>query len=183
MRIRSILPLLVSVLAAAACGGDSPTTVTPSETSLTFEYRLGSETAWRSFQSRGLQPAPATEPRLGAWVYRRADGGSLYVLARHQPAPGAWVTFYASIPAQEGARVDMVAPGTPCTGGRLCITSTVELVGGTPEICRFSEGGYVVGQVSDAWFSATFSGRGTCRAAGVERTFEVRNGSMDVERP
>jgi hypothetical protein len=185
MRIRVILPLLAAALATAACD-KNPTGTTPTETSFTFEYRLGAEATWRAFESRGQQP-PGTELSVrGEWVHTLADNLYAFMLAQQRLPSGTWVTFAAQVPLLDaGTTIDIVPVNTPCASGRRCVNAgfTLAPTDGSVESCRFSEGSYEITRRKDAWLSATFSGRGTCTRGGVQQPFEVRSGEFDVEVP
>lgn len=184
MRIRAILSLLAA-LGASACG-ESPTDTTPAETSFTYEYRLGAETTWRAFESRGQQP-PGTELSVrGEWVHTLADNLYAFMLAQQRLPSGTWVTFATQVPLlAEGTTVDIIPASEMCPSGRRCVSSSFNLESsdGSVEICRFTEGSYVLTRSTDAWLSATFSGRGTCTRSGVQQPFEARNGEFDVQLP
>lgn len=185
MRIPSILPILTALAAAAACG-ENPAQALPAEAVFTYEFRTGSDAAWQTFRAEGRIPSVELGPlREGIEVAVSDPPGRRYAFieARQQVAPGSWITAGGLVPLlKAGDRVDILAINEICQTGRYCINAGFTLVpaGAAAEFCAFTEGGYVLTRVTEAWLSATFVGRGTCGQGAALRAFEVRGGRLDV---
>jgi hypothetical protein len=191
--MRLSLRLLAAVLLLASCK-ESPVDPVPTETSFTFEYRLGTE-AWQSFAAEGQQPSGTSFSARGAWVFTGSSGpphGTL-IVQPHQQVSGNWVTFLVYVPNIAG--IDSVAVGQvgqgacaaavskPCTQAFLRVESAT--TGALLEWCNILDGEMVVTRIPDQWVSGRLSGTGTCTATtgGATRAFAVQNAEFDVALP
>jgi hypothetical protein len=190
MRSLRSIAALAALLAAAAC--DSPTDSTPSESEVTFAYRLGSSNSWISYEQSGNQPAGVDLTTRGEWVYAITDGPGNYsfVVAQQRITADAWVDFWVLIPLTERGDVIHLQPtdAGPCPEGQRCTYMQVILnptaTGGQPaELCEITNGEMELRRVSVEVVSATFSGTGTCTGGAAPRAFEIRNGELDAVLP
>jgi hypothetical protein len=186
MRKRNLLRLLPGALLVAACG--SPVDPGPTETAVTFQYRLGEGATWADFSARGLQPDGTSLSTPGPWVFVGGSSTTM-LLAPHQQVGEEWLTLWVYLPLVFGPEQMPLGSSEAgsCPGPEVifCTPGYFRIRGasGASQWCPFTDGELAFTRRDTEWVSGTFSATATCTRDGVQRPLEIRNGRFDVGYP
>lgn len=186
--MRIPLCLLAAVLLLASC--ENPAGSAPTETSFTFDYRMGTD-AWQSFSARGQQQPLTPLNARGHWVFTGGAPPTLYVQPLQPTSSGGWASLLVYVPhtaSIDSIHLGTVVAGSSCTGQRNPCTQAIFRVesaaGSVVETCIIVNGMMHITRRTSQWVSGELSGVGTCAAAaGGTRVFVLEDGEFDVALP